>query len=245
MLEYNRAMKRKMTALTRLLVVAAVCVCAVFLLAQVVTARNTYLIDDNGRILVHTTYTTDPAKVLEEAGVALEESDTYFQTDSPDGCAITIQRCQDVTVYWNDKCIEVKTYGETVEALLQRLNLSLTGMETVSVPLHSATWDGMVIQVFRMTETMQTYTESIPFETIYCYDPNLQAGQYMVLTAGKEGQLLCTASIQYADGKEVNRIQLSQTVVRQPVTQVVAVGTGKPVTVAASTDALGTVLSSG
>ena len=232
MLEYNRAMKRKLTFLTRTALIAAVCICAIFLLAQAVTARNTYLIDDNGRILVHTTYATDPAKILEEAGVELSETDIYIQSEGPDGRAITIQRCQTVTVIFNGKRIETTTYGETVQSLLGRLNLSLTGKETVSVPLNSYTRDGMVIAVSKITETLQTYTESIPYETIYCYDPNLQAGLYMVLTAGKEGQLLCTANIQYSDGQEISRTQISQTVVRQPVTRVIAVGTGTPTMIA-------------
>lgn len=236
MLEYNRAMKRKLTFLTRSVMLAAVFVCAVFLLAQAVTARNTYLIEDNGRILVHTTYTTDPAKILEEAGVELDETDIYIQSDGPDGRAITIQRCQNVTVICNGQRIETTTYGETIQSLLKRLNLSLTGTETVSVPLHSNTWDGMIISVSKITETLQTYTESIPYETIYCYDPNLQAGLYMVLTAGKEGQLLCTANIQYADGQEISRTQISQTVVRQPVTRVIAVGTGTPAMIAEETE---------
>jgi uncharacterized protein YabE (DUF348 family) len=245
MLEYNRAMKRKLTFLTRSIVVVAVCVCAVFLLAQAVTARNTYLIDDNGRILVHTTYTTDPAKILAEAGVELDDTDIYIQSEGPDGRAITIQRCQNITVICNGQRIETTTYGETVQSMLNRLNLSLTGKETLSVPLHSNTYDGMVIAVSKITETLQTYTESIPYETIYCYDPNLQAGLYMILTAGKEGQLLCTANIQYADGHEIARTQISQTVVRQPVTRIIAVGTGNPMMISEESSGSETVVRGG
>lgn len=232
MLECNRVVKRKITFLTRTLLILVVCVCAVFLLAQGVTAQTTYLIDDNGRILIHTTYTTDPAKILEEAGLELSDADTYTENDN----SIIIQRNQTVTVNWNGKSQQVCSFGETVQALLTRMNLTLTGEDRVSVSLSAVTYDGMVISVSRVTETEQTYTEKIPFETIYCYDDSLVTGQTQILVAGVEGQLICTASIQYADGQEISRIQTSQTVVRQPVTQVVAIGTGKPIMMSENSD---------
>lgn len=236
MLECNRVVKRKLTFLTRSLLILAVCVCAVFLLAQAVTVRTTYLIDDNGRILVHSTYTTDPVKILQEAGVELNEADTYTKSESADMHSITVLRCQTITVNWGSRTLVVNSYGETVQSLLSRMNLSLTGADTVSVPLSAATWDGMQIHISRMSETEQTYTETIPCETIYCYDASLPAGQTQVLTAGTDGQLLCTASVYYANGQEISRVQISQTVVRQPITRVVAIGTGKPVMVSEEAD---------
>jgi 3D (Asp-Asp-Asp) domain-containing protein len=71
----------------------------------------------------------------------------------------------------------------------------------------------------------ETYTTLIPFETTYCYDPSLADGEEKVLTAGVDGQLLCTATVTYVDGVEVNRVVLSQNVVRQPVNAMIAVGT--------------------
>ena len=47
----------------------------------------------------------------------------------------------------------------------------------------------------------------------------------MVLTPGRDGQLLCTARVCYLDGVEVSRTVLSQDVTRQPVDAIVAIGT--------------------
>ena len=50
-------------------------------------------------------------------------------------------------------------------------------------------------------------------------------GEQKVLTPGVDGQLLCTATVYYVDGKEINRVVNSQVVTRQPVDEVVAIGT--------------------
>ena len=47
------------------------------LLTQTVSARNTYVITDGDRTLVHMTYATDPDAVLGEAGLTLGAEDTY------------------------------------------------------------------------------------------------------------------------------------------------------------------------
>ena len=71
---------------------------AVLLLSQTVFAQNTYVITDGERVLVHTTSTTDPAAVLDEAGLALGEEDTYT-TQGGDGVSeITVRRYQTVTI---------------------------------------------------------------------------------------------------------------------------------------------------
>ena len=44
---------------------------AMLLLSQTAFAKNTYLIHDGGRVTVYTTYATDPAEVLDEAGAVV------------------------------------------------------------------------------------------------------------------------------------------------------------------------------
>lgn len=62
------------------------------LLSQTAFAQNTYVITDGSRVLVHTTYATDPVAVLGEAGLELDEDDTYT-TQRGDGVSeITVQR---------------------------------------------------------------------------------------------------------------------------------------------------------
>ena len=225
MLEYNRFVKKKINKLARKILLIVPALCIIFLMSQTALAKSTYLINDGGRVLLHSTYATDPATILNEAGLPLGEEDTYTTQEGSDFLEIRVQRKQLVTVIYNGKTKYVTTYGESVGSLLSRLNLILEADSVLSVPHDTLTYDGMVLTISKTTSTEQTYTTAIPYETVYCYDSSLAEGEEVVLTAGADGQLLCTAIVNYVDGREVSRTVLSEDVVRQPVNAVVAIGT--------------------
>ena len=225
MLEYNRFVGKKMTLPMRAALLFLPVVFIVLLLTQTAFAKNTYLINDGGRVVIHTTYATDPVEVLGEAGLTLNDEDTFVTQPGVGVSEITIQRKQIITILHGGQTLEVTSYGETVESLLERLSLILTSDDQVSVALDTHTYDGMSITISRSVQMEETYTTLIPFETTYCYDPSLADGEEKVLTAGVDGQLLCTAKVTYVDGVEVNRVILTQDVVRQPVNAMIAVGT--------------------
>ena len=158
-------------------------VCMVLLLSQTAFAQNTYVITDGETVVVHTTFVTDPIAILDEAGLALDEDDTYI-TQTTDGVSeITVRRGEDAS-------------AETEAA----------------------------VQTLRTTET---YTTTIPYEIVYCNDASLPAGTQQVLTNGENGEMSCTANVEYQDGSEISRTVLSQTVTSQPVNALIAVGTGE------------------
>ena len=194
------------------------------LMSQTVLAQNTYVITDGDRVVVHTSSATDPAAVLTEAGLALGEDDTYTTQSGIGMSEITIQRSQLVTVNYRGEVFEVNSTEETVDELLRHLDLDTEDM-TVSVPLDAETYDGMQIVISRTVRSTETYTASIPYQVTYCSDASIPAGSEVVISEGADGQMLCTADVVYVDGREVSRTVLEQTVVKQPVDSLVAVGT--------------------
>ncbi len=225
MLECNRLITKNMTKPMRYVALMLVVVCIVLLLSQTVFAKNTYLINDSGRVVIHTTYATDPAAVLDEVGLKLGADDTFTTEPGLGVSEITVQRKQLIAINHGGNTLEVISYGETVESLLERLSLILTKEDVVSVPLNSQTFDGLNITISRSVQTEETYVAVIPCEITYCYDPALAEGEEKLLTPGVDGQLLCTANVVYLDGDEVSRTVLSEDVIAQPVNAVVAVGT--------------------
>lgn len=225
MLECNLYVGKKITALTRAAALLLPILCIVLLLTQTAFAKNTYLINDGGRVVIHTTYATDPAEVLDEAGLELGRDDTYTTQEGLGVSEITIRRSQTVNIEYGGQTLCAVSYGETVESLLTRLGFDLSGNNVVSVALSAATYDGMTITVSQSVTTEEVYTASVPYNTEYCYDASLAEGERVVLTQGSEGQIRYTASVHYADGKEVSRTVLSQTVISEPVDALIAIGT--------------------
>ena len=196
------------------------------LLSQTVFAKNTYVITDGDQVRVYTTYATDPADVLVQAGVELGDGDIYI-TEPGDGVSeITVQRSQQITVNHCGEVLQEVSYGETVEALLSRMGISAYGKYSVSVPMDTMTYDGMEVYVDSVVEVEETYTVDIPYETVVCYDPTLAEGQEEVRVAGVTGQLSRTANVVYVNAEEASRTVLRETVLQQPVNEIVAIGTG-------------------
>lgn len=199
---------------------------ALLLLSQTAFAQTTYVITDGDRVLVHTTSATDPKAVLGEAGLELGADDTYT-TQAVDGVAeITVRRSQNVTIDYYGEVMEEVSFGETVEELLTRLNLSWGQDDTISLPLDTETFDGMELAVARVVYQQQTYTAAVPYETVYCSDASIPEGMEVVLTEGEAGEMVCQAKVTYINGEESERTVLSERVTSQPVDKVVAVGCG-------------------
>ena len=202
---------------------------ALLLLSQTAFAKNTYVITDGDRVFTYSTYTTDPMDVLDEAGLQLDEYDTYTTAGGLGTTELTVRRGQCIRINYYAEQIETSSFGETVEELLTRLNLFVAEGDTVSCDLNQSTYDGMEIRISKFFEDHQVYTTTIPHETVYCYDNSLPQGMEEVVTPGTDGEMLCTANVTYINGKEAGRIVLSEKVSRRPVSEVVAIGTGAPI----------------
>ncbi len=208
------------------------------LVAPTVFAMNTYVITDGDQVKIYTTYATDPVSILDRAGVHLGEEDTYT-THPGDGVSeITVQRLQNITVHYRGESHRVSSYGETLEMLLNRLEIT-EGEYAVSVPLETETYDGMEVAVDSIVKMQQSYTVDIPYEVVECYDPTLPKGEKVVRVAGVAGQKAMTANVEYVNSVEKSREVLSQTVLQEPVNQIVAVGTGEQVGAKTGAPAIG------
>lgn len=225
MLKKSRGVHRKLRKWLWIGMVALPILLTVLLPAQMALASNTYRIQDGDLVVLHTTFATDPLDILLEAGLPVGEEDIITTQSGPGMAQITLRRKQTVTVIRQGRKAELTTYGETVSQLLESAGICLEPTEVPSVSLDSPTRDQMVITLQRMLRMEETFREAIPFRTVYCYDPAMPKGEQRVITPGQEGQCSTTVSVLYIDGKEQERTMLRQTVLQQPVDQVVAVGT--------------------
>ena len=198
--------------------------CAALFLTQPAYAQTTYVITDGSRVLVHTTSATDPRAVLGEAGLELDEHDTYT-AQSADGTAeIQVHRGHRVYIDYYGQWTQAVSNGETVGDLLTRLRLSPGTGDTVSPAADQPTYEGLEIRVARVEYLDQAYTSVIPHTTTYCADPSLPEGTEKVLIEGADGELSCTATVTYINGEETDRLVLSEDVTRQPQDALIAVG---------------------
>ena len=120
MQKVKKADKRIWRALALVIPVVLIAV----LLSQNVTAKNTYVITDGDQVITYSSYSTNPADVLDEAGFELSDTDQYTTQETGGISEITVQRSRAVTVYHKGEVIRSSSYDENVGQLLQRLGIS-------------------------------------------------------------------------------------------------------------------------
>lgn len=223
----SRVLRRKVF-LIRLYIVLLSLILALALLALISQAAlaKTYVVTDGDRVVTYTTFASEPETVLEQLGLSLNQNDTYTTQAVEGAAAITVRRAQKITVHYHGQTTLVTSFGETAGELLSRLGLDVTGEDVVSHGLEEETYDGMELRVDRPEILRQVYTAAIPHPVSRCSDPTLPVGTEAVLTPGTDGEMRCTAEITYLGGQEAGRQVLSETVTRQPVAEIIAVGTG-------------------
>ena len=84
---------------------------------------TTYVINDGDRVVTYTSRATDPEEVLGQAGIPLEEADTYTTEAAEGEATITVNRARKVTVRYHGQTVTAASPGETVGELLKRLEL--------------------------------------------------------------------------------------------------------------------------
>ena len=225
MLECNRSMKKKFTLMTRVIAVLLPVIILSVILSQSAFALNTYVINDGDQITIHTSFATDPAEVLSEAGFELNPEDIYTTEFGSGKSEITIKRLQTITIIVGDSQMTMQTHGETVSSLLARAGIVLTDDDAISARLSSMTFDGMVLTISRTEQIVETHEAEIPYEVVYCYAPNLAQGQQVMLTKGVNGVAERTSNVLYIDGNEISRTTLEEKVITEPVNEVIAIGT--------------------
>ena len=197
------------------------------LLAPTVFARTTYVITDGDQVRYYTTFSTNPADVLDEAGFQLGEDDIYT-TQPGDGVSeITVQRLKTITLNYCGQQMQVSSYGETLEMLLNRLELPMGEEYVPSMAWETETYDGMEVKIDRVLKMEQSYTVEVPFEEVEVFDPKLPEGERKVVREGVPGEMTKTAYVSYLNSSETEHTVISEDMLYEPVDRIVAVGTGE------------------
>lgn len=178
---------------------------------------------------VYWTHATTVAAVLDGLGLGntsvklSTESDTFIPRE---GIDLTVATASTVTVQANGATTEVHSFG-TVRNALTDLGLTWTDADIITPPLNTALRDDLEISLVKVEVKTITRKKSIRFETKSTDDPDSPKGVVTIVTPGVKGQLKLTIEQLLYDGEVQKETVLDETVVKEPVTQVVRTGTKK------------------
>ena len=183
---------------------------------------TTWTILDGGRVYSSTGFLREPEAILRAAGVELSSVAAYTREAE----TITVHRNPRVTVVYHGQQIETEIQGETAGELLEKLGLPLDVNDRLSVPEETVLEGGMTFRVDRVFQREERRTQVEPYEVITYYASYLPEGDRVVLTKGRDGELLLSEFVCYVNSVETQRELLEQTRTLAPRAEIQALGTG-------------------
>ena len=195
-----------------------------FLLLAPSVSAKTYVITDGDITFTCTASTTDPSDIQKTEKLNPGE---YDNDTTSGGSFVAICRAPEIRLRYRGSDCSVTSTGETVGELLANLGLEIDSNDTLSHPLDATVTDGMELVIDHTVTREETYTITIPHETVCCSDASLPEGVEEIHVQGQDGELLNTATVTYVNGQETGRqvIRTKQTIA--PVTEIIGQGTGK------------------
>jgi len=141
------------------------------------------------------------------------------------GLEVTVSTPKQVRLVVDGKTRTVTTNANTVADLLDEQQLGAQVQDKVSPSTDTVLTEGEKVVLQRVRVSALERSESIAFTTKKKSDASLWLGESRVISRGKAGKATRTYRVTVIDGKQSKRELISETVLSQPVTRVIAVGT--------------------
>ncbi|MFZ3498116.1 ubiquitin-like domain-containing protein [Streptomyces sp. 5.8] len=141
------------------------------------------------------------------------------------GLTLAVRTERSITFMADGRERAIRTNAATVQEALGEAGITLHGQDTTSVPAGSFPRDGQTVTVLRITGTREIREERIPYATERVKDSSLFAGTEVVERSGRPGARRVTYGLRTVNGVRQKPRRIAEETVREPVSQLVKVGT--------------------
>ncbi len=191
--------------------------------------------DANGT--VYFTFDGTVAQAINIADINVGKNDlvNYNTTQNvTDGMIISVARAFPVTVAYHGTRKNIQMAVGTVGDAIKKAGITLSENDVVSHSTDDIVSSGMVIFIDEVVYKEKSKTIEIEFESTTKKDSSLEKGKKKVITEGENGEKTVVYKEKYVNGVLIDSVIKSETVTKQPVNRVTAIGTKKVYTVKAN-----------
>lgn len=157
-----------------------------------------------------------------ENGLTVNADEDAFLTD---GMELTVGKSCSVTLTVDGKTTKYNTLKATVKEFLEEQNVVLGKDDEVSSKLDDKIKNGLKLTVGRVEYKTETRTEPAPYKTQTKNSDSLKKGETEVITKGVDGERKATYKVKYVDGKKTDETLQNEEILKEPVDEVISVGT--------------------
>lgn len=189
-------------------------------------------INDGGQKAFAFSAATTPRSIAQQTGQTVNAEDWVntvpaqnFIESGAIGKQVVIDRATPVNVDLYGTPVVIRTHAATVGEMMREKHIVLTKQDHLNVPQATPITPDMQIAFLRTGTKTETDKEVIPMPVQNVNDNSLAYGTNAVRQQGAPGEQTVTYQIQLNNNVEVGRTVIQTVVTKNPVTQIVAVGT--------------------
>lgn len=203
-------------------------VSVIILIAVVFSIRKTVTVSIDGNEKKITTFSNTYAEALNDNKIRVGPKDKVkpsLNSKVYDNGKVSIKRSVKVNVKVDGNNMVLNSGEDNVIEMLRSENIKLNKLDRVFPDKYAKLKNGLKVIVTRVKSKDVKESRPIEYETIVRNDENMREGSKKVLQRGQNGEKQTVTRIIYEDGKAISRKVISEFVKKQPVQEVVAMGT--------------------
>lgn len=194
----------------------------------VIDRLNGINVEYDGVINAYSVYADSVQDALAEIGItALDGAQINYELTDPivDGMVITINSAKHVTLNDNGSSVQYAICEGKVSDLLELAQVTLGDEDYTDPSADTELEENMTVTVYRVTYETVTEKVTVAHSTEKQDDSSLAQGTEKTEVAGVDGEDEVVYKVKYVNGKEDGKTELSRKTTKEPVTEVVKVGT--------------------
>ncbi len=141
------------------------------------------------------------------------------------GTSVEIITPKSITLDVGGRSRSVTTTAKSIQDLLAAESIELSDTDTLAPSADTLVTEAMTVTVTRIRIENETRTETIAHDTVERKDGELTVGTRKTAAEGVDGEQEVTYAVTYTNGEATSEEAISTTVSREPVTEVIVVGT--------------------
>lgn len=194
---------------------------------KIIDANEITITSDSGTQVVYMAKGT-VSDALDRADIKLSDNEMCIPSadyEIKSDTQIKIYKTKDVTVTADGKTKTVKLPRINMYDALNAVGYKVDKNDILSVSNDNSVNDISEVTLKRVEYKTKSSSEKIAFDTVRKNSDEVALGTTKVKTEGKSGEKIVTREIKYVDGKAVSEKVVSEKTVKEPVDEVVLVGT--------------------
>ncbi len=177
-----------------------------------------------------TSFSSNVEGLLVKRGIQMAKEDKVtpgLEEKLTRGARVVVSRAFEVNLIQGQEKEVIKTAENTVEDLLNSLDIKLSKEDRVEPGLKSKIGPGDDIELVRVTKEIVTEREEIPYQIRAKYNDSMDYGKTNLIQEGKAGSKEITFELTYENGIQLEKKPLYEKVLEEPTHELVEKGTAK------------------